>query len=72
MGLIAYIKNRLRERSTWLGIGAAGSAGLASVGQYLTPAEAHIIAGAVVVAGGVAAIIPTSGAPKNPGDGGVE
>lgn len=63
----AWLKARAEERSTWLGLGAAGSTGLASVGQYLGPVETHMIAAAVIAAGGVAAIMPSGGgAPENP------
>ena len=59
--MIAYLHSRLTERSTWIGLGAAGAGAVTTVGNYLTPDQLHIIALSVVVSGVVAALLPTGG-----------
>lgn len=56
--MIAFFRARFGERSTWLGIGAAGAGSLQTVGAYLTPDQAHLIAVVSVFAGIMAVIVP--------------
>lgn len=58
--MIKYIRARIHERSTWAGLGAAISAALLSVGQYLTQEETRFFALVVVIAGALAAILPSA------------
>ena len=61
MSLMQYLRARLSERTTWVGIGAALSAGLAQVGAGLDPEMTRIISAAIIGAGVVAAIVPNGG-----------
>jgi hypothetical protein len=63
---LRWLRARLAERSTWIGLSAVGTTALGSLGQYLAPAETHTIAVAVVAAGIVAAIMSSGGATANP------
>lgn len=57
-----YVKNRLRERSTWLGIISF----LGAAGVIISPEGAeHIIALGVMLAGGVFTVTPDKTNPNN-------
>ncbi|MFD2234250.1 hypothetical protein [Phaeospirillum tilakii] len=64
--LSRWLEARLSERSTWVGLGGALATGLATVGSYLDPVTAKMIAAAVIAAGAVAAVMPSGGTSANP------
>lgn len=66
--MLNFLKARLFERSTWIGIAAAAGGGLATASQFLTSEEAHWIARAVVLCGVIAALVPTTSKPQETND----
>ncbi len=58
--LRSYLAARLSERSTWVGFGAVITGGLTQFGSYLSPTDAHRLAGGAIACGVVAILIKTS------------
>ena len=57
--MIAYLKQRLAERSTWAGLGAAFAAGLTTLANASVPHSlVEIMTYGVAVSGVIAVLVP--------------
>ncbi len=59
--MLRYLRARLSERSTWIGMGSAAGAAVAATGQYLSHHEVHDLALFAAICGIIAMLVPTGG-----------
>ena len=58
--MLQYLRARLAEKVTWVGLGASLGGSVSALGSYLSSVEVHWMVRVAIACGVVAAVVPTS------------